>query len=138
MNKVFIDTDVIIDFLLDRKPFSEGAVILFDRIEKKEIEGFTSAQSIGNLYYILRKLGSQKKVVGTLKELTTLIGVLPVDQPIVGKALESGFTDLEDAIQYYCAEAAGMDALITRNHKDYRLARIPVLGPDPGNFIIEL
>ena len=130
MNKVFIDTDIIIELLLDRKPFSEGAVILFDRIEKKEIEGFTSAQSIGNLYYILRKLASHKKVVGTLKELTTLIGVLPVDQTIIGKALESGFVDLEDAVQYYCAESAGMTAIITRNHKDYKLARIPVLGTE--------
>ena len=130
MNKVFIDTDVILDYLMDRKPFSESALVLFARIEKKEIEGFTSVQSIGNLYYILRKFGSHKKVVGVLKELSTLIGILPVDQDITAKAMASGFNDLEDAIQYYCAEAAGMDGIITRNHKDYKLAKIPVLGTE--------
>lgn len=130
MTRVFIDTDVIIDFLTDRQPFSESASILFNRIDQKEIEGYTSAQSISNLYYILRKFAPHKKVIQSLKELTALIGILAVNQEIIGKALQSAFTDFEDGIQYYCAESGKMDAIITRNICDYKRVGIAVMSAD--------
>lgn len=130
MIKVFIDTDVIIDFLADRKPFSESAAILFNRIEKNEIEGFTSSQSISNLYYILRKFDSHRKVVQTLRDLISLIGILPVDQAIIEQALQSGFADFEDGIQNFCAETGQVDVIVTRNIKDYKKSSMAVMSPD--------
>lgn len=130
MKRVFIDTDVIIDFLTDRKPFSDSASILFSRIDKKEFEGYTSSQSISNLYYILRKFAPHKRVIQALRELTALIGILPVDQEIIGKALQSAFADFEDGIQYYSAEAGQVDVIITRNIRDYKRAGIAVMSPD--------
>jgi predicted nucleic acid-binding protein len=130
MIKVFIDTDVIIDFLADRKPFSESAAILFDRIEKKEIEGFTSSQSISNLYCILRRFDSHRNVIQVLGDLLSLIGILPVSQEVIRKALQSGFTDFEDGIQNFCAETERMDVIVTRNIRDYNKASIAVLSPD--------
>jgi predicted nucleic acid-binding protein len=130
MTRVFLDTDVIIDFLTDRKPFSESASLLFNRIDRKEISGYTSSQSISNLYYILRKYGSHKRVIQALKELNTFIGILPVNQKIIRNAMQSGFTDLEDAIQYYCAESGYVDAIITRNIRDYKEAKLPVVSPE--------
>ena len=130
MARVFIDTDVIIDFLANRKPFSENAAILFNRMEKKEIEGYTSAQSISNLYYILRKYSSNKRALEALRELTELIGILPVNAEIIGKALQSAFADFEDGIQYFCAEAGQADVIITRNVRDYKGVRIAVMTPD--------
>jgi predicted nucleic acid-binding protein len=130
MIKVFIDTDVIIDFLADRKPFSESAAILFNRIEKKEIEGFTSSQSISNLYYILRKYDSQRNVIQALSDLISLIGILPVGHEVIQKALQSDFTDFEDGIQNFCAETEKMDVIVTRNIRDYKRASIAVLNPD--------
>ncbi len=130
MIKVFIDTDVIIDFLSDRKPFSGSASVLFSRIEKNEIEGFTSSQSISNLYYILRKFDSHRKVTQALGDLISLIGILPVSQEVIQKALKSGFTDFEDGIQNFCAETGGMDVIVTRNIKDYKKASVAVTSPD--------
>jgi predicted nucleic acid-binding protein len=130
MIKVFIDTDVIIDFLADRKPFSESAAILFNRIEKKEIEGFTSSQSISNLYDILRKYDSQRNVIQALSDLISLIGILPVGHEVIQKALQSDFTDFEDGIQNFCAETEKMDVIVTRNIRDYKRASIAVLNPD--------
>jgi predicted nucleic acid-binding protein len=130
MIKVFIDTDVIIDFLADRKPFSESAAILFNRIEKKEIEGFTSSQSISNLYYILRKYDSQRNVIQALSDLISLIGILPVGHEVIQKALQSDFADFEDGIQNFCAETEKMDVIVTRNIRDYKRASIAVLNPD--------
>ena len=130
MTKVFIDTDVIIDFLADRKPFSESAAILFSRIERKEIEGFTSSQSISNLYSILRKFDSHRNVAQVLKDLISLIGILPVSQDVIQKALQSGFTDFEDGIQNFCAETGCMDVIVTRTIKDYKKASIAVMSPD--------
>jgi len=130
MIRAFIDTDVIIDFLADRQPFSASATILFNRIDRKEIEGFTSAQSISNLYYILRKFAPHKKVIQSLKELTALIGILQVNEEIIGKALESAFTDFEDGIQYYCAEAGHADVIVTRNIRNYKKLGIAVMSAD--------
>jgi len=130
MIRVFIDTDVIIDFLADRKPFSDSASLLFNRIDKNEISGYTSSRSISNLYYILRKYGSHKRVIQAIKELNKLVGILPVNQKIIRNAMQSGFNDLEDAIQYYCAESGHMDAFVTRNVRDYKEAKIPVMSPE--------
>ena len=130
MTKVFIDSDVIIDFLTDRKPFSDSASVLFNRIDKREIEGYTSAQSICNIYYILRKFYAHLKVIQALNELAALIGILPVNQDIVQKALHSDFTDFEDGIQNFCAEAGKVDILITRNLRDYKRAGVAVMSPD--------
>jgi len=130
MIRVFIDTDVIIDFLTDRKPFSESAALLFNRIDKNEISGYTSSQSISNLYYILRKYGSHKRVIQVLAELNRIIGILPVNQKTIRMAMQSGFNDLEDAIQYYCADLGHMDAFVTRNVRDYKEAKLPVVSPE--------
>jgi len=130
MTRAFIDTDVIIDFLTDRKPFSDSAAILFNRIDRKEIDGCTSAQSISNLYYILRKFAPHRKVIQALRDLTLILGILPVNQEIIGKALQSDFNDFEDGVQYFCAEAGQADVIVTRNIRNYKRMGIAVMTPD--------
>ena len=99
MTHLFVDTDIILDILIGRQPFSKVTSILFTLIEKEKLRGYTTSLSFSNLYYVLRKYSSHSKVISTLKELVELIEVLNVDDSIIRVALSSKFKDFEDAIQ---------------------------------------
>lgn len=126
MDRVYIDTDIILDLLTERKPFYKPAAHLFSMIERKEAKGFVSPLIFANLFYILRKSGSSALAVSTLKKLKLLVTILPVDSKIIELSLSSGFTDFEDAIQYYTAIEHNISFLITRNKKDYKNPAITI------------
>jgi predicted nucleic acid-binding protein len=130
MQKVFIDTDVIIDLLAKRKPFYKRAVILFTLIDRELINAFTSPVVFANLYYILSKKLSRKAAITNLKKLRNFLNIIPVDEKIIDIALDSKFSDYEDAIQYNAAMSSEISILITRNIKDYKNAAITVCSPD--------
>lgn len=116
---VFADTDIILDVLARRTPFYQSAAQLFSLAERGEVKIHVSALSFANLHYILRKNLPAHKAIETLKNLRKLVAVLPLDDNIIAKALESGFRDFEDAIQYNTALSKGLAYLITRNVRDY-------------------
>ncbi len=131
MTDLFVDTDVIIDFIIDRQPFSIDAAKVFTLIEQKKIKGYTSALCYSNLYYVLSKYAPHKKVITMLNELSELVGILKVDDNIIKASLASDFKDFEDAIQYYTAqEYKRIDVIITRNIKDYKKSSLPVMTPE--------
>ena len=130
MTDIFIDTDVIIDFLIDRKPHSREAAFIFTLVEQKKLKGYVSSLTFSNLYYVLRKFESHSKVITKLDSITKLLTILKVDQQTIKDAIESGFTDFEDSIQYNCAlDYKKIDVLITRNIKDFKNSEIPVMTP---------
>ncbi len=130
MTDLFIDTDFIIDFLIDRKPYSREAAIIFTLIEQKKIKGYVSSLTFSNLYYVLRKVESHNKVITKLDSISRLVTILKVDQQTIKDAIASGFQDFEDSIQYYCAlDYKKIDVLITRNTKDYKNSEIPLMTP---------
>ena len=131
MTDLFIDTDVIIDFIIDRQPYSREAAKVFTLIDQKKAKGYASALSYSNSYYVLRKYASHKKVITMLNELSDLVGILKVDDDIIKASLASDFKDFEDAIQYYTAqEYKRIDVIITRNIKDYKKSSLPVMSPE--------
>jgi predicted nucleic acid-binding protein len=130
MTDIFIDTDVIIDFLIDREPHSREAAIIFTLIEQKKLKGYVSSLTFSNLYYVLRKIESHNKVIAKLDSISRLLTILKVDQQTIKYAIASGFPDFEDSIQYNCAlDYKKIDVLITRNIKDYKDSEIPVMTP---------
>jgi predicted nucleic acid-binding protein len=134
MKDLFIDTDIIIDFLIDRKPFSREAAIIFTLIEQRKLKGHISSLTFSNLYYVLRKFESHTKVISKLDSLSKLGIILKVDDQIIKSAITCGFPDFEDSIQYFCAlESKKIDVIITRNIKDYRKSELPVMSP--GDFL---
>lgn len=131
MENVFIDTDVIIDFLIDRKPFSTEAAELFSLIDQKKIKGCVSSLSFSNLYYVLRKFSTHKRIINSLQELSELVDILKVDSEIIKSALFSDFKDFEDSIQYFTVQDyKKIDCIITRNIKDYKDTSLPVMTPE--------
>ncbi|MBS1606209.1 MAG: PIN domain-containing protein [Bacteroidetes bacterium] len=130
MNKAFIDTDVILDFLIAREPFAVDAARIFSLSENKQISICTSGLVFSNSYYVLRKLGTHKKVIEKLTQLTRLIDVIGLSKTAVMQALGSDFSDFEDALQHYAALAEGVKVIVTRNTKDYKHSQLAVLTPD--------
>ena len=131
MENVFIDTDVIVDFLTVRKPFSLESAKIFSLIDQKKIKGCVSSLSFSNLYYVLRKFGTHKKVISSLQKFSALVYILKVDSDTIKSALTSDFKDFEDSIQYFAArENKKVDCIITRNVKDYKDSSLPVMTPE--------
>ncbi len=131
MTDAFIDTDVIIDYLTDRKPFSDSAEVIFSLIENRKIKGHTSALCFSNLYCLINQHLSRKMTISILKDLAGILNILKVDEDAVLNALESDFKDFEDALQYFSAsDYKRIDLIVTRNVKDYRYSHLPVMTPD--------
>ncbi|TDX86289.1 type II toxin-antitoxin system VapC family toxin [Epilithonimonas xixisoli] len=128
--KLFVDSDVVIDFFTDREPHANPASELFELSEQGSVTLYISALSINNIYYIVRKFLGHKKtleIVEALVEMTEVIGITKVE---ILQALKNDFSDYEDSVQYSSAlTIAGLDAIITRNIKDYRNSSIAVMTP---------
>lgn len=127
MQRIFIDSDIILDLFAKREPFYQPAAELFSLVEKKAVRAFVSPIIIVNLNYVLRKLKNKEQAIKCLQRLKLLVKILPVDEKVIELALTSEFTDFEDAVQYYTAKENGLDFLLTRNTKDYKKADITVM-----------
>jgi predicted nucleic acid-binding protein len=103
MKRVFIDTNVVLDFLLEREPFVEDAVKLFAKIDAGEIIGFIAATTITNIYYIIRKAAGVKVAQDAISQILTDLHICTVDRNILEAAVALNFQDFEDAVQYACA-----------------------------------
>lgn len=131
MNKILIDTDVILDFFFDRQPFSKYSTKIFSLCESKKIKGFVTPVIYSNTYYILRQTARHNKVIEKLMQLLSITDVLSMDKEVVKNALNSGFNDFEDALQNYAALKSGeINVILTRNIKDYNKSTIGVLTPE--------
>ena len=128
--KLFVDSEVVIDFFTDREPYANPASELFELNEQRKVKLYLSAVSINNIYYIVRKFLGHKKtleVVETLTEMTEIVGTTKKE---IIQALKNDFTDFEDAVQYSSAlTIKDLDVIITRNIKDYRSSSIAVMTP---------
>ncbi|MFA5819644.1 MAG: PIN domain-containing protein [Bacteroidales bacterium] len=134
MTNLFIDTDVIIDFLIDRKPYSREAAIIFTLIDRKKLKGYASSLTFSNLYYVLHKIEPHKKVISKLDSISNLLTILKVDEQMIRDAIDSGFSDFEDSIQYFCAlDCKKIEVIITRNTRDYKNSDLTVMSP--GDFL---
>lgn len=127
MEKVFVDTDIILDLLANRNPFYKHAAILFSESDKGNIELYVSSLSFSNLNYILSKQYSPDQARKKLLKFKTLVTILAVNDKIVELALSSDFKDFEDGLQYFTATENGIKRLLTRNLKDYKAAEIIVM-----------
>ncbi|WP_036096718.1 type II toxin-antitoxin system VapC family toxin [Leptospira weilii] len=117
--KVFLDSDVIIDFLYSRPEGFEYSTQVFNLIELGKIQGYISSLIIWNIFYLLKKFLGHKEALNKVKSLRILINILSVDDKIIDLALDSDIKDFEDSIQYHVAKREGIGIFLTRNKKDY-------------------
>lgn len=134
---VYLDSDVIIDYLYAREPFFQESVKLFSLIENLEIKASISSLIIWNIYYILSKYTNEKKSRELIKDFRTIIHIIPINDTIIDLALNSSIRDFEDSIQFFAAKSAKIKYIITRNKKDYPSNGIIALTPKEFIKILE-
>lgn len=127
--RVFIDTNVVLDFLQERQPFVEDAQKIFELIDLGQIQGFIAATTVTNIYYIVRKVAGKDTANEAIAELLNSLTICLVDLEILRNSLELGFDDFEDAVQYACASSSHVDLIITRDLSGFAHSGIPVVLP---------
>ena len=128
---VLIDTNIFIDVLQDRIPFTDNSQAVIGLVTQKKIKGAVAARSITNLWYILRKTHSDEELRNYLLSLFELFDVVSIDKNRLVAALEnSNFKDFEDCLQDECAYAINADYIITRNAKDFESSMVKALTPE--------
>ena len=129
MKTIFLDTNVVLDFILKRQGFAEEAARIFDLGERKKLRLSLSSLSMNNIDYIVSKIESKKKSRQIILKLLSLVDVFKVDRLTIEKAALSNFKDFEDAIQNYCAEEGGVNHIITQNLKDFKESELSIQTP---------
>ncbi len=128
MNKLFADTNIVIDLLSRREPFYEEAANLFSMADRKQINLTISSLTIANTSYALLRQMDSSKAKSILRKLRLIVKILPLDDKIIGLALnDETFSDFEDGLQYFTAVENNQDLIITRNLKDFKASKIPAM-----------
>lgn len=128
MNRLLIDTNIVIDLLAKRQEFYEEAATLFSLSDKNEIKLLISALTFANTSYILTRQKSPKEAREILRKFKVLVEIIRLDDKIIELALsDNQFKDFEDGLQYYSALENHADTILTRNKKDFKNSKIPIL-----------
>jgi predicted nucleic acid-binding protein len=128
--KILIDTNVIVDVALEREPYlvDSEQVLLF--VEQDEVEGYISASTFSDLYYIIRRQKSREWTFDFLSRLVTYCEIATVNEAAIRMALTANFRDLEDAIQYATAAVNELEAIVTRNPDDFPVTTPRIMTPN--------
>lgn len=127
--KVLFDTNVILDHMLEREPHVESAERLLSLVDSGAVEGIICATTATTIHYLASKAVGAKRAAEYLRTLLSIFDVACVDRDVLAGALDTGFTDYEDAVLHEAALSAGAAAIVTRNGKDFTRSTIPVFDP---------
>ncbi len=128
MKKLFIDTNIVIDLLSKREPFYKESAELFSLADENNISLCISSLTIANVNYILLRQLNSNKAKEVLRKLRLIVKILSLDDKIVDIALnDDSFKDFEDSLQYFTALENSQDIIITRNLKDFKASKLPVM-----------
>lgn len=127
MENIFIDTNIVIDLLAKREPFYRDAQALFTLADKSEVKLFISSLTFANAYYSIVRHHKEVDAKKYLSKFKVLVTILSLDDKAIELALASDFKDFEDGLQYFIAMDNQADVIITRNKKDFKNSKIPVM-----------
>ncbi|WP_019499393.1 PIN domain-containing protein [Pseudanabaena sp. PCC 6802] len=126
--RVLIDTNIILDFLLQREQFLKDAESLFQAIDSGQVVGYATATTLTDIFYIARRhTSSIEQARQAVSETLTVMEICPVSRAVLESAFISNIADFEDAIQIACAVAQGLDAILTRDAQGFANSSVPVL-----------
>ena len=128
MRKLLIDTNIVLDLLAKREPFYKSAAQVFSLADKHKLKLTVSSLTFANTNYVLTRLKSAKEAREILRKFKILVKILSLNEKIVDLALnDEDFKDFEDGLQYYTAVENNQDFIITRDLRDFKQAKIPVM-----------
>ncbi len=134
--KILFDTNVVLDVLLNREPYSEAAIELFGAVEQRKIQGYLCATTITTVDYLATKVICRAAAKTAISALLELFSIAEVNQAVLTLALNSDFDDFEDAVLYHTGYCLAVDGVVTRNGKDFKTARLSIYTPDELREII--
>ena len=137
MRAVF-DTNVLIDFFLDREPFSQDATDLIQRVERLEFQGMACAASVTTVDYLARRAVGLTEAKAQLAFLLSIFEVAPVNGAMLRAALEGGVRDYEDAVIAESARRANADYIVTRDLRDFAQSPVPAHTPESFRQLLDL
>jgi len=131
MNKILVDTNIVLDLLAKREPFYDSAAALFTLADKKKVRLAISSLSVANTNYVLSRNKSAKDAREIIRRFKVLVRVLNLNDKIIDLALADGsFRDFEDGLQYYSAIENNLELILTRNPKDFKSSKLPVMSAE--------
>ncbi|WP_017317718.1 PIN domain-containing protein [Mastigocladopsis repens] len=130
MKLVLFDTDVVLDVLLQRQPFFAASALALDTVAHLKVEGYLAGHAMTNLFYLLRRHLGTDKSREALNTLMSKMHVAAVTDAVIREALASSFPDFKDAVTHATARAEGIEAIVTRNIKDFRMGTISAMLPE--------
>ncbi len=128
MKRIFLDTNVILDFILEREGVDDAADIL-SLGECGDIEACVSVLTMANTAYVARKGHTPEELYVFMRDLSEIIRTLPMTESQLKEALTCLSTDFEDVLQYACAKDNSCNVIVTRNTRHFRISSLPVLTP---------
>jgi predicted nucleic acid-binding protein len=128
--RILFDTNVILDVLLDREPFSADAIRLLSKVESNTITGYISATTLTTIYYLTCKIIGAERAREETRKLLSIFQIAPVNQAVLEAALNSGISDFEDAVLHEAAIHIDAQSIVSRNISDFRDAKLPVYLPE--------
>lgn len=124
--RVLIDTNIVLDVLLDRVPFVEDGIALFEMVERQQVQGYIAATTVTNVFYIVRKARGRDTALDAVRRILTALELCPVDRAVIQQAIESRLKDFEDGVQFACTQLNQMDAIVTRDLHDFSGVALPI------------
>ncbi len=134
--RILFDTNVILDVLLDREPFSSTAAKLFSQVEAGEISGYVCATTITTIHYLARKVIGTESAMEEINKLMKLFEVAPVNRAVLDEAISSEFKDFEDAVVHEAAIYQDAQGIVTRDLNGFKKSKINVYSPE--EFLLQL
>jgi predicted nucleic acid-binding protein len=128
--KLLIDTNIILDHLLDRKPFNEAAAWIFTETEHGQLEAFLGGTTITTVHYLIAKELGAKAAHTAIEQLLRLFEIAPITRTVLASALLLKFADFEDAVLHEAAVHIGAEAIVSRDRRGFKKASIAVYSPD--------
>jgi predicted nucleic acid-binding protein len=135
--RILFDTNVILDVLLDREPFSSTAAKLFSKVEAGELAGYVCATTITTIHYLARKVIGADSAMEEINKLMVLFEVAPVNRAVLEAALSSQFNDFEDAVVNESAIYKEAQGIVTRDLKGFKKSKVNVYSPEELLLMLE-
>lgn len=127
--KVFVDTNVLLDVLSCREPFHEDAIQIWSLAEAGKLKGLVSAISVANVFYLVRRFKNARAAYEAVRLIRDTFGIVACDERVLGQAMDAGWKDFEDAVQYFSARHAQAACIVSRDGDHFTKSDLPVLSP---------
>ncbi len=128
--RVLIDTNVILDILLDRPPHVQASAALWTALEKGISRGMLAAHAVTTIHYLIRKQAGNTKATRAIASILSVFDVAAVDGAVIQEAFQLTFSDFEDAVTAAAARLAGCESIVTRDPKGFRGSKVRALTPE--------